>query len=692
MKKNIFRDLVFFIISACLFYTHASAQQPGSVSQLLEQQKKEIEKDRDIDPAMKAKLLKMMNSKSIKDAEKWMDKHPDEIKAAAQRDEKMTTLPAPDLKRLAALPSRPLTKAQLGQYVQRLNIKLRAAVSAEGRNTADQVIRQAQGNSGHLDAASIAAWYNGAPQTGLLLSAKAVILSGNINAINNLGAMLNLSGYPEKAIPLLQYAVQVDSTNASLYNNLGTAWLQLGEKTKARQMFLSCVHYSPNNPEANNSLGCLYEAVGDTKDAVSCFENSLKGAYNQNADEHLSKLEPDYDLAKLIKFHYKAPKYFDQWHIEVPAECTEVLQRDSIEKIHDAFEEGLMALSDEYVAMRQQAEQELDKERKASENALMDAMDKKHPVKIAMAPFQLLAMKMEVKLAYDYQRSKDLVINDYKKNYDQLITGFNASRKMLDDQFNTAKSKLVFDGEGGRNDEAEFEQLRKKYCGDSKKLADKTQYEAAQLHIEFKKKYRRLALDYFNDRVYWAHQMSTFPATVNVEIYNAIDDFIGELKYMSATTPYIDGRLCALSFSDGKRLPPDAFDAKTKPDCPLSVNIAFLIGKINIDCTSFSISGGEGIKLGYKKDFSNGQSTLSVGAGVSAQVGVGNVNAGVSADQSIFITFNGDGQPCDVGMKTGVSAGVNAGTANAGDEVGYTVSMNSGFNFTHSGLSSSLNL
>lgn len=412
MVRNKFFKACIFLL---LLHTAIQAQQPGSVHKLLEQQKKEIENDPDMDPAMKAKFLKMMNSKTTKNAENWMDKHPEEMQAAAQRDEKMTGLPAPDLKRLAALPAKPFTKAQMLQYVQTLNGKLKAAVKTEDRDQADGIIGQAQGNSGNLNAASVAAWYNGNPQAGLLLSAKAVALSADANAINNLSAMLNLSGYPEKAIPLLQYALQVDSLNTSLYNNLGEAWLQLGEKKKARQMFLSSVHYAPHNPEANNALGCLYEAEGDTKHAVSSFENSLKGAYNQNADEQLSKLKPDYDLPKLMQFHYKAPKYFDQWHIEVPGECMEVLQQDSMGKIHDAFREGLVKLSDEYVAMRRQAEEELDKERNALGDALVDAMDKVHPVKIAIAPFQLIAMKMQMKLGYNYRSSKDLIIKEYKK-------------------------------------------------------------------------------------------------------------------------------------------------------------------------------------------------------------------------------------------------------------------------------------
>ena len=685
-----YKLLVIFLMM--LSFQSVMAQKKQTAQQLIEQSKKEIENDKDMDPDQKALLLKMINSQTVKAARKKMDDPDSKMEAGFQMEEKMTSLPLPDKKRLAAIPAKTFTKSQLVQYVNEIYSKLRTTVSPEAKIEADKVIAGENGNGRNLNAAALAAWYNGSPEIALLLSAKSVVSTNSTNAINNFSAMLNLTGHEEKAVPLLWYAIQLDSTNASLYNNLGTAWLGLGEKQKAKKMFLSSVHYSPNQPEANNSLGCLYEAEGDTKNATAHFENSLKGAYNQNADEHLSKLNPDYNLPVLMKYHYKAPKYFDQWKIEVPAECTDIVQQDSVAKIHGAFQNGLASLLNQYEVFEQQANDDLADQRKQLQNTLVKVLNTGGNFKLRTAPFEVIAMKMLVKLAVNYANDKQLAIHDYQQNYQYLIADYDQEKKALQDKFDEAKSKLVFEGEGGKNDEAELQRVSKEYCDNQRKLADKTQNEAAELHTDFKNRYRRIVLDYFDNRVYWAGMISTFPATVNVETYNAIIDFIRELNYISSTTPFIDAHLCTLSPRDGQRLPPDEFGIKNKPDCPLSVDIAFLVGKLSLDCTSFSINGGELVKVGYKKDFSNNQSTLSIGAGLTAQIGTGRINAGINADESIFISFNDNGQPCDVGLKAGLSASANGGVISAGADAGYTVSMNSGWSFNHSGLNSSVSL
>ena len=73
-------------------------------------------------------------------------------------------------------------------------------------------------------------------------------------------------------------------------------------------------------------------------------------------------------------------------------------------------------------------------------------------------------------------------------------------------------------------------------------------------------------------------------------------------------------------------------------------------------------------------------------------VGAGGVHGGVKAGETIYITFNGDGRFSDVGMKMDVGGEVQIGAAGTGASAGYTVGMNSGFNFTHSGMENSITL
>jgi hypothetical protein len=695
----VLRNLMLAIISTCLFFMQALAQKtnssdlkPEDMGKMIEQQKKEIEADKDMDPDDKAMLLKMMNSKAVKEATKKMD-HPDsKMRAAFQLDEKMTSLPKQDLKRLSTIPKKTFTTEQLSQYVNRLAEKIQSQLKTEDKSEAQNIISKAEISSSALSEAGVVAWYNGHPMQGLWIAAKSVQKADSVGALNNLGSMLIQTGYEEKAIPLLQYAFEKDSVNASVLNNLGRAWLGLGEKKKAKQFFLSCISHAPNHPEANNSLGCLYEAEGDKADAESSFEKSLKGAYNQNAAERLSILNPDYDLPKLIQFHYKAPKYFDQFGIEVPDECYGIDQIDSIKKVHEAFQNGLANLGNQYSAMEEQANNEMDAASGKMKKTLLNALDNGNAFRINIAPFELLAGNMIVKLSYNYLNEKQLARNDYNKNYQTLIDDYKISAGDISEKFEALLKTCVFEGEGGRNDVQKYARYSKEACDAQKKLADKTQNDAATLHTAFKIRYRRLILDYYNDFIYWAGMKTTYPGEANIEIYRFINDFIDELKYMSSTTPFLDGYGCDITHSDGTPPGTDEFGTKQKPECPFSLNIPMVIAKISVDCSSFSISGGEGITMGYKKDFANGQSTISIGAGVGVDVGVGAVHGGVKAGEAIYVTFNGGGQVSDVGLKMDVSGEVQVGAANTGASAGYTMGMNSGFNFTHSGLENSITL
>jgi hypothetical protein len=133
------------------------------------------------------------------------------------------------------------------------------------------------------------------------------------------------------------------------------------------------------------------------------------------------------------------------------------------------------------------------------------------------------------------------------------------------------------------------------------------------------------------------------------------------------------------------------YTADKHPSCPLNFKIGFVVGSMSINCTSVSFSAGEGVRVGYKYNFTNEQTTLSVGAGLQAEIGVG-ATAGASAGESLYVTFDGNGQPSDVGFKfdAGVTGKIGAYTAN--ESAGYTAGLNSGWNFSEPTGSATLKL
>ena len=103
-------------------------------------------------------------------------------------------------------------------------------------------------------------------------------------------------------------------------------------------------------------------------------------------------------------------------------------------------------------------------------------------------------------------------------------------------------------------------------------------------------------------------------------------------------------------------------------DCPIDLEIPFVIGKISLDCKRFGIEAGEGIIINYQKaGFLGGQSPFEAGA-----------------KGQFYVSFDGNNQPIDGGMLWEAGAGVPGVTSTS---MGYTLGVNSGFTFDTGPLS-----
>ncbi|HWB93716.1 MAG TPA: tetratricopeptide repeat protein [Puia sp.] len=692
-----FRNLILSFVSVCSIVMPSMAQQtnssdikPEDAGKLIEQQKKEIENDKDMDPQQKAMLLKMLNGKMVKDVTRKLDHADSKTRAAFELGEEMTALPTPDKTRLAGISAKPLSKAQLVQYLTGLSVKLNATVDAATRTSANNIFLKAKGNGASLRQAALVAWYNGHPEEGLLLAVKAASLSYEINALNNLGAMLDLIGHEEKAVPLLQYALRHDSTNASVLNNLGRAWLGLGEKDKARKMFINCIHFAPRHPEANNSLGCLYEAAGDKANAEASFKKSLEGGYNETAYKHLSKLDPDFDIVVLVGQHHKAPAYFNQFKIKLPDECYHLEESKTVSKKLDLFQQEMDRLTLVYSPLLASDVEKNDEQLKAAQNTIMAGLSEGKAVKMAVPPLMRVAGLMLAGLHKEYIKDTALANKDYRDKINLLLEKYHRETERMTASFK-AQYRYGEGGELGHHACLNCEQVNRQMCKALHAVANEYQGDAASLNQVYRDRYHRLLLNYFDDFVYWGQLYNLTGYGSNAAFYQTVIDFLIEMKMLSYKTPLLDDP-CPDPNAGIGNVSVDKYEANAKPQCPISLVLAFGVGKLSLDCSSMSISGGELIQVGYKHDFTSGQSTLSAGAGISVNVGVGAVTAGAGAGETIYVTFDGNGNPMDAGIKTEAGVSAQAGALSTGASMDVTLSMNAGFDFTPSGLSNSITL
>jgi hypothetical protein len=135
--------------------------------------------------------------------------------------------------------------------------------------------------------------------------------------------------------------------------------------------------------------------------------------------------------------------------------------------------------------------------------------------------------------------------------------------------------------------------------------------------------------------------------------------------------------------------------------CPINIEAPFVIGKVNLDCTSFKFEIGEGIILNFEKNFVTRESTVALGLGVSAHlpgtevnIPVVNVRGFVPVElgmkEQFYIKFDRDNQPSDLGLSWEAELDIK-GINTPEIKTGYTMGINSGWNFEEGALQSIIN-
>lgn len=661
-----------FIIMVCLFmgfHDLLFAQQDARKA--LEEAKKQIADVADIDPETKKQIMDMLNSS---DVEETLGQPGVLIEHTAE----LTSLPAPDRKRLAGIPSGTFTEDQLRSFVQNITSKITAQLDAGDGKRVQALIKKANGNSLYLSTEAVVAWYNGSPQEALCLVSHAATLPGNSNALTNLGAMLNICGYEEKAIPVLQYALKADSKNSTVLNNLGRAYLGLGEKKKAEEYYLACIALAPTHPEANNALGCLYQDAGDPKKATEYFEKSLDGGYNEEAARQLDKASPAYTLIFHIGGHHKPPETFNQFKFQIPEECHSREDYHKAEAKHAAFQKSIRDLKSRYGAIADAIGQKSKEEIAGMQKKIMDGIAKREIPVFNVSPFAVLSVKMILNLTAYYTDVLSTFERTYQKDLEELhkkyVNALEESRKEIE-KGNIWGTRGEFTGC------LNCEDLEERLCAARGRVADAYQMDAASLHRHYVDKYRLALTGYFDEAAYWNYLGGAPQTTKDAAFYQLIADFLDHIEGLSRSTPlWASPGTCDSShpYDEAEK----KYAADIKPQCPINISFPFIVGKLTLDCSAFSISGGEGFTAGYKKNFITGQTTLSIGAGITFEAGAMGAGVSAGASESIYVTFDKGGNPTDAGLKFDAGGKIKTGNISTGSGLGYTLGINSGWNFT----------
>lgn len=593
---------------------------------------------------------------------------------------------------LAALPKKVFTKAELVSFLNDLYTRLSKKMPSAIHSSVQSIAAKYNNDGNKMGDAAVAGWYRDYREEALLLIIKAAANNpGDGLLLNNCAAILNMSGIEQKAIPVLKYVLQSYPGNSMVLNNLGQAYAGLGETDTAMVYLGRCMKIEPEHPEACNTAGQIEATKGNKEKAIEYFEKSIKSAYTKTAALKLRTIKKDAKLVPLIRPRVKIPEYFNQFKYELPRQCTSVENSALSDAEHIAFRK---MISNQLNAFGKQIGT-LEQKKYTESMQIMNAGGKGRIVKkseFIAQPYHELCGIMARDITADFGKALKDVISRVDKKYYEEMKGieneYNGLLLALNKGFTEREDRCC--GEGQTTSCCPTTEEK---CIAYNNLANQYLPKFAYITEEWQKNNQLVFTTYFDEVMYWSY-LSYHPT--------GDDNFRLMVFY-----PMVSQYLVMLGKTGNTRIiEPCHFEPATaakdsnsinEMECPLEIEIPFLVGKFELNCEKFSFKAGEGVIFGYEKNFKAHQSTVSVGIGIKLELEgkIGPLKGGVSgsAGETFFITFDGDNKFADGGLKFEVkaSAGIEgeAGKAvkvkkditKAETGVGYTLGINSGWDF-----------
>ncbi len=568
------------------------------------------------------------------------------------------------------------SKAAVTGYVNDLHNQFLKKVNPELTASFRQIETQLEKDILKMEASALAAWYNEAPSQSILLITKAAANPKvSYLTLNNLAALLNMGSLENKSLPILKYLEVIQPNNAMVLNNLGQAYTGLGELNTAMMYFGRCIQLEPNHPQANYTAGEIELSRGNTAAATQHFKNSLKGAFNDEADRRVRFVEPEMDIDDYVRHNMHMPEYFNENKYNVPRQCQSVNEAEELWAVYNGYQEMVGTLYQKYHELSNEYSE------KTKRNLQKRAEDAFAMKKLSQPPFFK-------KAGYAW----DALMKKYKSDGEWL--------GVMDENYRT-RCKEILESYKARNTGSDCAAQTASINQYLRDMADATRNWQLK-HMAFNKKY-------INQVIYWSFLYSFSSDEFKWKFYLWVKNYLSEMQSIAKTELW--GPPCKQM--EQRNTPAEEILIE-EPKCPIDFELKLIVGKIGLNCQKFSFSGGEVIRFKYEKNFKSKQSTMELGIGFGLDIGAGfggfNASASMSATESVFITWDGNNNISDVGlsMAAKVAAGAEVGASkNVGEivkEIGATkqiggveagieatVGVDSGWSFDEGPLKSVLN-
>lgn len=603
------------------------------------------------------------------------------------------SLPKKNSTLLKNLPKSAPTKEKIIGYIKVLIAELEKNKEfIKDVETAKSEIKKIKDPLGYNNA-PVLFWFSRAPITAIAMNLM-LAEKNNYDAVhlNNLSSLLIMNGNPERAIPILLYLESAEPNSFLINNNLGQAYFQLGDVDEAKRHFEKVLQKEKLHIQANLTLGIIYAKTNRNKDAENCFINSLKSGYTDDAYNFLSELLPDANIDELV---YSDENIFEGIDLGfIPLDYSDYAMNNNGPSINIILANfpTLFSLSDDYpsgfrnfdnrcVQFPNSLEEigRFNGEITAMQDAWRDWMDVwsvGFEAKMQNTVTQLMNNR-QPEMNGPFVKKSSFMIKVYGKQFDKRLK---EASLLFSDKLTQALDSYSKSMEAVESRCRPIEDVDARnacLCAGQNEALGVFLGSMRGPYTTYCDYVSVLAMKYYNAISYW----NSIAYDANPMVKNTILQQTQAGYYAAMVSRFnLDLPLpCDINNIDKNENIDLAF---SDPVCPVNITIPFIIGELSLNCKSFSILGGEGIKFGYERDFTAKTSTVLFGPGAGAQSGAVNFEANALG----FVTWNNDNSISDFGVR--VTSGVSAGSVGpftvGGMEAQVQVGVESGFSYSSS--------
>lgn len=609
-----------------------------------------------------------------------------------------------------SIPATPTDKSKLITYLKPIFSETQKAMKPDHVQSVESLLNQGK-QTGQM---AMVFWTQNELDKALYLLENACITNpDDYLSLNNLAALLTLSGYAHKALPLLLYAQKFVPESGTLLNNIGQAYLSLGYVDKAKSLLISASSKDTNNAEAYRSLALIAQKQGNNTLCGSYLEKAIAhGGATSEAINLLNSVTPGKDMSEFIRNRFK--QFYKDHSITkrfilppIPGSYEEAVDKyPEIDAFFKDLDATINAASKTVKELTKKYENQVQNNQAKTMAQIQQMMANAGKPGFAQSMQDMKSSLSNPLMAQGALMMSSIDNPQFSKSYfsrmkTEAVNRLNSENELKQALKNNFDNKInallkekstLKDGEGQDAANKRMEQIEKEVC----KLQQDRQQKWLEKSAEINEQYIHNMEDLLNQRLqeylFWntvVMQSLQDPTAVNYQFYV---QYMKDLNSFRSLYPiYVDG---GLSKPCGDYLKKDNSTKGKIHDwemehCEVDFGIDLMVTGAKMNCEGWSIYAD--FKSGsFKYERSIDPVTWqTTGHSISAKAGkdkefdiTSRIKGKIGASVETTIKFDGNMNPVDLGVKGTVGAelsGPNGGKAGM-DLFTEEISVSSGFN------------